>query len=816
MNVNNTDYKSKYIKYKNKYFNTKKMLGGETCENTIKQVRNTFSRKIALGPAAIDYMCENIKKDCGLDNGIFGDCEYVTENLDIISKNSKCIRLTKKRTDYYKYTYDGSVYSNDKYGHIFDTSKRSNCCKCISVCLYTKLSLKLKDAKKYLLSMYRTAYICSKQLTEWVVRLYLDYSVYDYIKNYDQQKQQEDDVNINVVFNELINMNNVEIYTYICEEPEYLSKLRILRFLPLIDNTVAKTIIREADGFVSYADCYNIEEWEKDKIPLYVLPVISEIITRKLKSYSSWLNIFKKTIQKKYFYGSNEPSSELPQLWNTHELLAGCIGVNGSINKEHFIETFKNLTQSTNDLINVHLNPDHNGNDWKRFYGNTKTDGEIFKMYVTDKYSSNSHQQIIDHIKMGFDEMFLLDIFKTLMCVFVGNGGINTKNKYVFEWSTYKNSEKITYDVMDYTEGSQQMFAVNTTKREIYYNTNTYNYRMPDYADILDEILFLKMRNPMIPTDEIQAFAALVNKPVRKLYKNKLDIVMQQNYAQYIKQNCFFYVLDERTILDTFLFDSIPETIEWTLHKKYKMNNNDDSFALLMAICKEEILKDYNEQEIPNIKSRIDTSCDYIIKKRNFLGDSQYVIDKVPMNPGQFKVKWISYYEKLQDIFDINKFNEENFFKYYDILTKKISDYLNKTYVEVIDSDILFTKYREYLEKNNLIEDIVELFKGIDLKPDLKPDFEPNFKAILTKVKTKYIEIFKNNKLNNNKNDIKLDNIYNMTKQHYRMRSEFEFHNILFKNFLFEERNDTELNKIISTSINNQKYDWLKITKRKK
>jgi len=68
------------------------------------------------------------------------------------------------------------------------------------------------------------------------------------------------------MYKEIINADNCEIYTYICEESLYQNlefthhgKKRLTRFYPLIENDTNTVVIREADVVVTFADCRAID-----------------------------------------------------------------------------------------------------------------------------------------------------------------------------------------------------------------------------------------------------------------------------------------------------------------------------------------------------------------------------------------------------------------------------------------------------------------------------------------------------------------------------------------------------------------------------
>jgi hypothetical protein len=92
----------------------------------------------------------------------------------------------------------------------------------------------------------------------------------------------------------LFEHEKAEIYMYICNNTNY-TKLRTLRFLPLIDDDTNICIVREADGIVSILDCHNIKTFEKDnKIGLFYEFYKNFLYKYKDNNshYGEWINIY--------------------------------------------------------------------------------------------------------------------------------------------------------------------------------------------------------------------------------------------------------------------------------------------------------------------------------------------------------------------------------------------------------------------------------------------------------------------------------------------------------------------------------------------
>ena len=122
-------------------------------------------------------------------------------------------------------------------------------------------------------------------------------------------------------YNELLNLENVEIYTIICDDITETTEIdkvsvhqtRSYRFNALLDDSVNINISREADGIVTFTDCHNIRCFEKsnnnakiidqDYLPKYVPDAdfyifISTIDPRKNQKilFDSWKLLMQKSI----------------------------------------------------------------------------------------------------------------------------------------------------------------------------------------------------------------------------------------------------------------------------------------------------------------------------------------------------------------------------------------------------------------------------------------------------------------------------------------------------------------------------------------
>jgi hypothetical protein len=190
-------------------------------------------------------------------------------NHNPLDNTDLCNLITTKKEKFYIHKYRPSILINqlrpflpDEYIKYIeevcdlkdDKDDSQLRCNCISISLYNPNPSK-NLSLKYLASIRRTILNVASQLDGWIVRIYLDTSMFYYFANYSTIEEKE-------ILNFIFNAENTEIYTYVCEKlldnSIDIARTRSFRFLILIDNSVNISIIREADGSVPYLDCHNI------------------------------------------------------------------------------------------------------------------------------------------------------------------------------------------------------------------------------------------------------------------------------------------------------------------------------------------------------------------------------------------------------------------------------------------------------------------------------------------------------------------------------------------------------------------------------
>jgi hypothetical protein len=391
-----------------------------------------------------------------------------------IDNKDKCYRITKKNTKFYNKQYNPYWMTClidqlklrkediDNIKKMFDLKPRINCCNCISIVLYiSNLTygsddsdiIRFKYLQEKLNTMCMTLRIVSKALPDFVVRYYLDSSIFETLKyiitnkierNYGVFVLNVEEIIKNLKF--IITHENSEVYIYFCESilqnPKYIQRTRTYRFLPFLDNTEIDTnvcVIREADGFVSLTDCHNIRLFTKDTTEKVLMvynfassvryleqishqynmllfgnePIKLPQITN-LNHYSAWLNIYE-NIFKKNTECLDQKYKEIIKDDNKLsfiDILAGVFAIKVHLNKEYIT----NIINYVNTIYDI-LNNTH--------YLETVISLEP-KIKEKEKEKEKEHQQtfidgwkkyIIMILEQGYDEILLMELFAPLIRV---------------------------------------------------------------------------------------------------------------------------------------------------------------------------------------------------------------------------------------------------------------------------------------------------------------------------------------------------------------------------------------------------------------
>jgi hypothetical protein len=410
----------------------------------------------------LDHFIKVCYKDIYHPDSAFPTFKKVNNPMD---ETENCFLLNNKKQEYYKHTYDPRKIMNNAVEYrinesfiidevfrgeylrnmerIVDMTPRGNCCNCISFTLYStaiiepeeklkhneessgvfykKLEEDLERLCGYLLCLKISVMNIKKRLEDFVVRIYLDISVISIINKFDEIKMEYvsnkeklrkyiKDILENIQY--LFSADNVEIYTYLCESYlDNIAKTRALRFLPILDPEVNVSIVREADGIVSYTDMYNIKNFvtsnkmifiypyqPRNFIDLYItdilyrftetskFPVRNAKIDNNFLPYSEWLREYIK--DNRYF------TNKLPLF----DLLAGLFGIAITVRPEIFMESLHNVNMNNNKKI-------------KEKELQIESEKDVTAKILATKLLDNRFKLLL---RTGFDEMFLMELFKDL------------------------------------------------------------------------------------------------------------------------------------------------------------------------------------------------------------------------------------------------------------------------------------------------------------------------------------------------------------------------------------------------------------------
>jgi hypothetical protein len=320
-------------------------------------------------------------------------------------------------------------------GDTFDWSQRDHCCNVISMCLYIvnndNVDILLQSLRKYLLSIERSLKNIQVNLPLWVVRLYFGSSVkanIEKIKKIKRERPELDDKIIAEVdkiiaaYEFIISHTQVELYVINEETLTYgIEEIRTARFAPLYDKQVNVCIVREADGTVTNLDCHNIDFFLHSPRHLFYLPNYGKINCFEtyvndvggyehpylFSGYSGWL-VFYKSVLRRDFFASHQ---------NVYDLLAGLFGTKLKLTSEFYDETLKTLKKQISELEPPTLSESKDVL-LPRIYSKIVIPhrGTLYLSYV-DFISQFKSLNFTKMLKIGFDEILLLDLFKDIISV---------------------------------------------------------------------------------------------------------------------------------------------------------------------------------------------------------------------------------------------------------------------------------------------------------------------------------------------------------------------------------------------------------------
>jgi hypothetical protein len=445
-----------------------------------------------------------------------------------------------KKRDYYIHTYkpiNFDVLKNklkicEAFLSRFNNNPRQNCCNAISITLYFDECNESKMGK-YLNSIYGTVKIVNKNLKDWLVRVYLDSSVYKCIE---KLKQQLNDSSItesirkaNMIiinsFDIIINSPNVEIYTFVCESSIIIEHKRSLRYLILIDPEVNISAIREADGYLNNLECHNLKMFANSPdVLFYIPPIITDDMLPMPNndedivpyfSYSGWLTYYKYIFQTEYFKTHQ----------NIYDLLAGLFTTKLKIKPEYYYINIRDLSETLNKFKNLSI--DKKIETYKDFEQTLiviskqpkvyRSLHQLFRSSATDDF-----KDLYKTLDVGFDEILLLELFKDIISIpIIQNGNKLTKDTDIFKTSK---SLFYAFDIKNIKASSKKELIDNLKQEKIIEEPI---FGLDDKSDNLD-IVFI---------DAIILKNIKCNFPFRVVYKkeNILDVLNREYNVNYDK-----------------------------------------------------------------------------------------------------------------------------------------------------------------------------------------------------------------------------------------------------------------------------------------
>ncbi len=383
---------------------------------------------------------------------IFQGKENTTDRINhpVSLSIDNCRLINTKKERYYIHTYDPTPYleklrreygMRDEILSRFVDTPRHNCCNVISITLYIQgeegyeVDCHSQKLYHYLSCIYGTVRNTKRKLPDWIVRIYLDESIYKCITQFEKEYPPEKR-RYNIwgecleIFDYITNSENVEIYTYICEEKVTLSKTRTYRYLVLIDPEVNISVIREADGYITNLEAHNLRVFERSDKLFYLPPIhdntkliytpeinpfllnpsmdteSKKVLTTIFNSYSPWLSLYKNILGREFFFKHQ----------NLYDILAGSFSFKLKFKPEFYYGTSRRINEFIEDFLSgsddilikkYYTHPDIYVNI-PRFYTGMELDELLRGNYI-------DYRKIVEICELGFDEIFLLDMCKEII-----------------------------------------------------------------------------------------------------------------------------------------------------------------------------------------------------------------------------------------------------------------------------------------------------------------------------------------------------------------------------------------------------------------
>ncbi len=463
---------------------------------------------------------------------IFQGKENTTDRVDnpVSLSIDNCRLINTKKERYYIHTYDPTPYleklrreygmSDEILSRFVDTPRR-NCCNVISITLYIqgkraedKVICHSEKLYNYLSCIYGTVRNTKRKLPDWIVRLYLDESIYKCITQFEKEYPGKRGNSVweecLEIFDYITNSENVEIYTYICEEKVTLSKTRTYRYLVLIDPEVNISVIREADGYITNLEAHNLRVFERSDKLFYLPPITSDynlikkygkentiyldpslhtapdiVYTTAFMSYSPWLSLYKNTLGREFFVKHQ----------NLYDILAGTFTFKLKFKPEFYYGTLRRINELIRDFFeaseDILMEKYYTHPDIRvyipRYPGNYESGmgGATLKEFLFGDYLDYEH--IVDLFQLGFDEIFLLDMCKEI---------ISLRFREDASIRVYDGDIELTSEIPRLEHLKQLFFA---------FDIPTFNFeKTKEYQHIVEELIRNNIIHPSYSHTEIK------------------------------------------------------------------------------------------------------------------------------------------------------------------------------------------------------------------------------------------------------------------------------------------------------------------------
>jgi len=435
--------------------------------------------------------------------------QYITSNLF-----GKCVLLNNKKTDYYKFTYNvDSIIKKIKDNQIklkedflenflkmFNTNKYDNCCNCVNIVLYYTDCIDTGRLFLYLPNVLATLNNIEKYLPNWILRLYLDRTLFETLYNNDfgslnYHERSSARHNLKLLINLLKKISEskqCEINILFCEEfykDNFAhGKLRTLRFSSFYDESTNIVASREADGILSAVDCHNLSVLENGDfiMSFYILPHVRKLEKSfsNLKSDSGddveilpphqFFNDSLYVLSEDRFHFSNVPFNTNSDNTDKKQIL--------TYEYSEWLNNYKKIDIVFNDnpfyLNHINIYPmlagvvslkcKFNKSYFEQIQNKIKCTMQSYEKYNTD-------ENILSLLSDGYDEILLQELFRP-MCYLEYDSVID--DNFKIELEKLQNSFSLAEDKLQSTRDPETYNEVENELSQLYEEIQKYKYDM--------------------------------------------------------------------------------------------------------------------------------------------------------------------------------------------------------------------------------------------------------------------------------------------------------------------------------------------------